>query len=306
MSICVRNISVGLDLSDPIGQYNNESLLFIVRRKYNNRCYNGCLIMNVEEIVRKGECIINQLVGVGTPSMILSVTAMVFPIDHVIVGCRIINVNERAGTITCTSEHASIILKREKMFSSLKPDQYINVQVKAAKYSISASQVSISGTVYLPQKLRPIYKLVGGRTEINGLLDDVKRQIESELAKSKTADAKSLAVFSKLIAAYATPQKPNAKTIGIADFALTDATYVSRDAKLDLMTPVCVVMSADEATAAAVPILDASFAEIMISLYTDYYNSLRIVNEMLQVYNTAEIIQDHANLWNIYKLKKAE
>jgi hypothetical protein len=293
----VKNISIGLDLSDSVGQCNPENILHITRGKYVGRCYHGCLITSVDEIVRKGECVINPIVGVGTISLILRITAIQFPIGYVITGCKIEDVNDRVGVITCSSPYAFVILKREKVFESLRKGQLINVQVKIAKYSIGAPKVSVSGSVYLPQKIQPVYKIIGNRTLLEGLLTSVKERIAAESAK--VVDPNARAVFVKLVSAYATPQKPPGTVIEIDQ--VLEQEFVSRDARLDLTKSIVAVIDKPEG-----PVLEASYAETMIALYEDHYNTLRLINEMIEVYNTPALINDHANLWNIYKLKKIE
>jgi hypothetical protein len=300
MSIVTKNLEVGLDLTNPLGQCNNENILHILRNKYQNRCYRHCLILTVDDIIRKGECIINPIVNLGTVAIIIRVTAIEYSAGDVITGCLIEDINDKFGIITCTNKYASVLFVRSEAFTSLRKGQYVNVKVGTAKYSIGAYKIAVNGTAYLPSKHNTIYAIDNYEFD-NDILADVKERIsDEEKFAIKMKGEKSWKVFKQLTSAYLAPPKiTNGEVVSIDIATTRKPKYISRDARLDLTTPSVLIMDAIEDTDAAV--VKVSFGEALIAMYEDYCSQLRIIREMLEVYSSEDSIVQHANLWNIYK-----
>lgn len=304
--IIKTTIEIGIDLDDPIGQCDDDHIKHILTEKYQGTCLREHYIQSVDRIIRRGELIVNQLSpgAFATLPVIVEVTAVVFLQGELIAGCLIKNINERANFITCESTHANIILRKTQMFNSLKVGQYVTVQVATSQYAIGANRIAVSGVPYIPAVTAPVYKINPGAIPPR-LLRDVQDRIKFEedaAAELKKKDVKLYTIFSALVCAYVIPPKI-AGVIPLTNIeALTARKYLHRDPKIPPTEPI--VVAVDEPPAG--DIHDVSAAEGVIAVLEDYCAQLRIVREMINIYSTPELIKSHANLWNIYKMNKAD
>lgn len=317
LMIIKKLIDVGVDIDDPVGMCSDESLMYILTDKYSRRCFRECYIVSVDRIVRKGECIINQVGGsaYGTIAIIFEVTAIVFIKGEILTGCLIKHINEKANLITCVADIAYIMLTRKDTFESLQVGQYITVQVGVVKYSIGSDKVAVNAIPFLPSSQEVIYQIADKKDD-NKLLEDVLKRIESEEAAMQTTrstNERQWMVFSQLISTYLNPPKlhDSAVTINLLTERdkIAEYSYIVRDNRLNLTTPAAVVykeLPKDDMvyTNFKTVIVKASMREILLALLEDYCGRIRAVREMTGVYSTPELINSHKNLWNIYKMSK--
>lgn len=323
--IITKLIEVGVDIDDPVGTCSDESLMYILEDKYRGKCFRECYIKSINRIIKKGECIINQVGGAayGTIAIIFEVTAIVFIRGEILTGCLIKHINDRANLITCEADIAYVMLKRDATFESLQVGQYITVQVGVAKYSIGSDRVAVNAIPFLPAKKEIIYQIVESKgenakqtLEAKALLDDVLARIEYEETTSKglrAANEKQWIVFEQLMSAYVKPPPlhPSAVPINLLTERekVSEFTFITRDNKLSLMMPV--VAAYKEAPAGEIVwsqnmIVTASRQEILLALLEDYCGHIKAVREMIAVYSTPALLESHRNLWNIYRLNKLD
>ena len=313
--IIKTTIEVGIDLDDPIGQCDDDHIKHILTVKYQGRCLREHYIQSIDRIIKRGEVIINQVSpdAYATLPVIVEVTAVVFLRGEIITGCLIKHINERAKFITCETQYANIILKQSPMFNSLQVGQYITVQVGTSQYAIGAPKVAISGLPYLPSGSSPIYKIKQGVVAPK-LLKDVLARIEFEEeqhAEMKKSNPKMVTIFSSLMYSYMRPQEVDPKSVvNIINEQdkLSGFQYITRDCRLPPTSPF--VLAVNE-TPKDRPwelssIIEVSLAEALIAVLEDYCAQLRAVREMIAIYSTPELINSHANLWNIYKMNKLD
>lgn len=323
--IITKLIEVGVDIDDPVGTCSDESLMYILEDKYRGKCFRECYIKSINKIVKKGECIINQVGGsaYGTIAIIFEVTAIVFIRGEILTGCLIKHINDRANLITCEADIAYVMLKRDSTFESLQVGQYITVQVGIAKYSIGSDRVAVNAIPFLPAKKEIVYQIIKSNgenvkhaLESKALLDDVLMRIEYEDTASKslrTANEKQWLVFEQLMSAYVKPPPlhPSAVPINLLTERekISEFTFITRDNKLSLMSPVVAAYVNPPTGDSTWPqniIVRAPQQEIMLAMLEDYCGHIKAVREMISIYSTPALLESHKNLWNIYRLNKLD
>lgn len=301
-------LELGIDIDDPIGKCDDNHIKYTLETKYQGKCFRECYIKSIDRIIKRGEIIINQMsaTGFGTLPIIVEATAVVFLRGEVITGCHIKHINERAKLITCETDHAFVMLRGDKAFSSLQVGQYINVQVGLTQYTIGMNKAVINGAAYLPGGAASIYKITDTTLPTQQLMKDVMGRIEyeeGEVAQIKSSNEKSWTIFSSLVYAYSAPQKIES-TLNIQrdQEKMRDYKYLTRDVRIEPTTPF--VLATNEDPGDLKNVVEVTLQEAIIALLEDYAANLRIVREMISVYSTPELIKAHANLWGIYRSNK--
>jgi DNA-directed RNA polymerase subunit E'/Rpb7 len=225
--IIIKEISVSLDIYDPIGLYTDleNNLMDLLTRNYEGKCIASCFVKKIIRIKRIGECMINQDgdPNFGTIAIIFEAHALIYPTGEVINGCKVINRDKSTGLIIGAIGTTSIMVAAHKYFESIIPGQLISVVVSAAKYNVHSSKVAVSAVPYLPSRDREIYKLIGNITSaelVNNLISKIREEEEIGL-KVKAANEKAWSTFESLLYPYnAAPTVPaGAKTVDIFDLA---------------------------------------------------------------------------------------
>jgi DNA-directed RNA polymerase subunit E'/Rpb7 len=317
--IITKTIETGINLEDAIGMNANQSenIKNILIRQYEGKCFRGCLIKKFKRIREISDCPINQdgISCFGIINVIFEVTAIEYARGEIINGC-VVNNNQKNGLIVCSTDNASIILSAGKQLESIQKDQKISIRVTKAKYNIGAKKIAVSAVPYLFSKHVYVYKAPADSNIDNDvkeylalMLQNIKEE-QSLAEKIKTA-GKSWEFFEKLLYAYGEDQKTPAgvimKTIDelLSGKGSVGDKYIYRDARINPATP-NVYISNEYPSEINVNMLveGLSLRDILLTLCDDYFNHLRTIREMTEIYNTEKLLTDHKNLWLIFKKAK--
>jgi len=305
--IVIRIIEVAVTINDPIGfASDTDSLKAILSAKYKDICYANCFILEILEIIRMGNLMINQ--DGGSTSSSLSVRfrarALVYNLDEVINGCKVITRDQ--NHITCQSDNTMCTLAAAPENVSIKLGQIISVRAVISDYTIGAQYISVRGVMFLPSTDEKIYKLGDLSSAGRAKLADVLNRITYEENIVKTmVDNTSWKTFKTYLHAYKTAQEPG-KGITICDlFDLVKSTkgikYISRSPKLQLSTPKVYSYSAEsDFPKDAQVIYDLAPEYVMMAVLEDYCDHLRNIREMTEIYSTEDILKSHMNLWMVF------
>jgi hypothetical protein len=313
MVVINKLIEVGIDVQNCIGLYTDpNNIIQIARNRYVGRCFRSCYILNIENIKRQSECVINQdgPPSFGTLSIICEVRAIIYGIGEIINGCKVINKNQN-GILICETDNTSIILAPHPMFKSIIEGQLISVRVVAVRYSNGADKISVSATPYLPDKVNTVYKIGPVMPDMGDLFADILSKIkyeESEMIRLKTEKKKAWDTFDQLLYAYNDDQKPaaGAKVLNIKEIINGGwGQYVSRDPKIRLSTPdIYSYDTRDAIPPDAIIVADLTTPNVIIMMLDSYLSHLRTIREMINIYSTEELIISHTNIWLIFKKSK--
>lgn len=291
----IKVISTSIDILNCIAIYTDDSAIFkMVINRFEKKCYSGAYIEKVLRIVRQGECVINQYGAptFGTLAVTFEAEVIVYRAGEVINGCTVDFKESKSGNIICSTPIAKIMVKPNEMFNSVVKGQIISVVVQSARYNISSSVITV-GATHFTFEVPPVYK-VGPLSEVPlGTLDNILEKIRDEEERYKKIDPKARDFFNKLL----NPHKGSkGDTNSVSDIKkIQGPAYVSRSRQLTLADPVVAIVDAAPGTAVA----DLPTATVHLLLLTDYYDYLRTIREMTEIYNNEELLKSHVNLWRI-------
>lgn len=316
-----KTISIKLDINDVIGLATdlNRNLMNIISDRYIGICYQGCLIKSITRIVKHGTIEINQD---GNPDMghicvIFDVVGVQYSKGEIISGCNIDNVDAK-NAIICSNENASIILLPHDTkipLTSLRKDQKISIRVVESKYNIGARKISVMGWLMVPTRNCIIYKYTpkvtaDTRSYLSDIIEAVKAE-ETKIQELKSKKPKGFEFFSQLLYAYPDEQKPptGAKTASIFDVIdgkVKEGAFITRDPRIQPTSSSVHVYSATSSLPPGSKMHpEPNDKNILLILLGDYLNHLRAVREMVEVYDSPEMMTSHANLWRIYGKAKS-
>lgn len=308
--IIVKIISTALDIQNCINIYTDpENIHQILVDRFEGRCISGCYVLKVGEIVRTGECVINQdgLPTFGNIPVTFKVTAIVYAAGEIINGCIVKNRDKKTGILICSSDISSIMVSAHPSMESITNGQIISVRVVASKYNISSTKVAISAVPYMFSAETVVYRAGPVTEAILGNLSNVLERIkyeEEQMEQLKIENPKAWDIFDKLLYAYNTPQQPpaGAKLVNIKSLLTlgSNAVSISRDSRINLSTPNVYVYD-NTVTNVKTSLATSS---VYVVLLEDYCAHLRTIREMVGIYNTEEIVKNHRNLWQIFKKNK--
>lgn len=299
-------IETGFDIDDPIGCFAADGmLLYLVRNKYEGKCFRGTFIRTVDKILRQSECTIvaDSNAMKGTVNIEFEATTLTYPVGWVVVGCRIDLV--KPEMLVCSRDNVKACIKRVKLLDSLKVGQYIPVRVGKVTYNIGATEVTVLGTLFTPPTSPTIYQL---EPSADVPYDSVLKLINEEEAMVADIDPKARETFTKLLSPYTTrpPLDAHERVLQLSNITADLPKYISRDGRLDLLQPQLIGMDTlppDERVTERVVCIPRGDAIIRVLM--DYYIMLRCRREMVALYKDGDIVNSHTNLWAIYGKSKA-
>lgn len=313
--IITKIITVGVDLQNPINVYSdiNANMLNILNNRYKESCYAGCYILEVTKIIEMSDCYINQdgAPTFGTVNVRFAVRAISLLPGEVINGCKVCNKDERS--IVCSTPYASIIMSANPSLESITAGQIISVMVGSTKYNIGAKKITVNAIPFMPNKVITIYKCVATAEPMGPYFEWLMELIDEEEKRSaavREANKRGWEFFSGLLYAYEKkpPTPAGAVELNVKDLVggtPRDVRYVVRDPRTNPAEPIVYGYSDPSKLEPGTKVKVAnSMKDVLTPLLAEYYNGLRTVREMTEIYNTAELIESHKNLWRIYKKAK--
>lgn len=300
-------ISTEIDIYNAINVCSDPDNLFnIISAKFTGICFEGCLIVAVNKILRKGHFMLDQFGGPGhcTVAVTFEVSAIVYAIGEVLTGCKVIG-RDASGIISCSNTHSVMYLDNNPLISSITVGQLVPVIVGRAKYNINKDQISINAIPFTPTS-QPTFMLQKDELDLDfpTLLSDVKERIAEELKlrSESTASASAWDFFSKLLQPYDVTSKDSTSLDDmvkqLTNQKVGSVIYVTRN-KVDVYQPNVNIDTVKPSTPYSVTTTNA-----VIALYEHYYNSLRVLREFVELYNTPALIESHRNIWMIIKKSK--
>jgi hypothetical protein len=217
-----------LDITDPNDIFSNDRdkmLLNKLSDKFIGICYNSCLIIKVNKIIRRSYIYMKDtLDGDAQTNIMFEVTAIQYIKDEIINGCKIIK-KEPNGIIHAKSEYAGIQLNIPASMSIFKEGDIIPVIVKMVRYNVNQSAISVLAMPFIPN-ITPIiyYKIIEKNDDIltkqeteniKSLFDQIKTE-ETKLNKLDTNDKKIYKFFVDLLS-NKTPSMKSGKKLNIFD-----------------------------------------------------------------------------------------
>lgn len=292
--IVLRLIDCAIDLRDPISGSRPDNILATIKRTYEKKCYDGCMILRVIEITRTGFATITRD---GRPSfatipVTFKAECLIYNPGDVITNCKV-TIKDDMG-VTCEAATGYVKIDMAPVVKPINVGMTITVRVAGCIYQPYGSYIVIGATLFLPTNKPVVYKICPqiGETPAD-LYKDVTARIAAEEEKLAELRGKSQwKFFHALISAAAEP----ANHADIKSGKL-DANFVVVDPSVTITAPVALLAAAPPADSEPIA---ADLATARLYLLENYCTNLRALREMSEIY-TEKVVKENMALWSIYK-----
>ncbi len=306
--IITKVIEKGIDVHSPIEFFSDpeKNILSRLRKDLEKKCYAGCFIISVDRVLRYSDALIDQEVDNvhAKLNVAFEVTACIYSPGDVITGCKVIK-NGAQGHILCSKDNASIWLNADTRLAAIREGQLITIRVGACSFSINQPTITINAYPFLPSKKYTSYYInTANHTDTDrAIFADLRKKIEDEQAKIAEMPKGLYDMFEKLVHSYKEIEVLGSdKTIDIflpmnnngGEFT----GWVSRNPIMNLAKPLLYLETDPEEAS------NLHSAVAYTQCLTDYFNHLRIIRELTEIYSSKDVLQEHKNVLSIYTQNK--
>jgi hypothetical protein len=301
----VFEVQINLTNINDIYSADIESVLLSkLKENYQNRCYKGCFIVNIIQILDRSHIYIDKrnLQCSTTISIKFEADVMIYEYLDIICNNTIENITK--ARIECKSgKNAIYINVNGQDFSSLQVGQIIPIVVGKATYQPLQSTISINAFPFVPILIDDvIYK-------IDKLSEEDKQILNSSIIEKITVEQKKLRMLSKdrlkfftdLLYPFENKINPD-NSVKLEDILkLESSGYISMLNILDNSEHMLAVYK------------DAQDDNLVIStdpltvykvLLNNYFKYLRTIIELCETYKDDKIYNSHTNVFDLYKKYK--
>jgi DNA-directed RNA polymerase subunit E'/Rpb7 len=302
-----------LDITNPDDIFSSDldkTVLTKLHNKFVGICYDSCLILNINKIIRRSYVYMKDtLDGDTNLSVLFEVDCIIYIKDEIINGCKIIK-KETNGIMHATSKYAGIQLNIQPTVSIFKEDEIIPVIVKRVRYNISQNSISVLAIPFMPINYTVNYYRISGeltnpeKDNLLTLLDEINIYEESfkkltpgnkkiykffvDLLKQKNIDLlKIKGSFNKINFAKMLELKSNiiCKKYNTYDDNIVEYVVDSKDSKDD-------------------NVIEETSYNIFNIILIEHLLHLQTLQEFLNHYKTFTDVQNSKNIWKFYSMLK--
>jgi hypothetical protein len=218
---------------------------------------------------------------------------------------------DRKGYIVCDTETASVMMNPHPSVDSIRIGQMISVRVTDAAYIQGSHKISVSAIPFLQSHTAIVYRILpcpdDQKAAFDATIKPILEILRAEIAASDELSTSAPVAwnFMKDTLYSYTEHVSGPIEHDILSILTTTSGFVSRDPAIDLSTG---KIYKYESTAPKgdryiikyhIPALN-----VVISILEDYIGFLRTMREMIEIYNSKELLDSHKNLWMIFRKNK--
>jgi len=301
-------IETGVDIQQPISFSTavDDNLLMVLRDRYEGRCYMACYITSVDRIVRRSELMMDSgaIKGGGTINVIFEVSAIIYNVGEIILAKIIKRTSDTIENIVASTETCDIIVQNQKTLNSVTVGQHIPLVVSQMRYNVGAPKIAIAAVPLTFSHEITLYYPKANQAVDQDKISDILELIKQEEAVYAALDAKAKSFFVGIMHAYNVPPKVITSDLSKVINELSSYQTVSRPPSINLSDKVVVCDIQLNKSDPTIEIRELTNTQIACCLLEDYYNGIRLIREMVELYSTPAILQAHTNLWLILKQSK--
>ncbi|MHB2027934.1 MAG: RPB7/RPC8 family DNA-directed RNA polymerase subunit [Acidimicrobiales bacterium] len=281
-----------------------ENVLILLNKKFINKCFKSCLIIKILDVMDISECRIIQSIGGNKCSINVrfKCEGIVYGINEVINGCNVIEISKQ-NIIIASTQYADIIVDADVMLSSITVGQKISVMVGMVRYYVETHKISVSAKLHVLPTDNIIYEITEEKKPDTSKIYELDKKIRNIKEIIAAPNVKTTyAFFDNLL--YPFSKRTELKKKNAIDINNLDELFKIKSKYVFIdQHDITKVIPADNADNAAC--LNFSLENCILAILQNYYEHILNIKEMMDIYNTPEILTSHKNLWQIYhKLKK--
>lgn len=333
-----RIIRTRLDLNkihEIFPQNYNDMLLNKLKENFTNICYKSCYILNINDIIARGNpiCKNKKIDGSMYIDIVFSAKVLIYEKYEIIHNCEIIHIDDSMGDsmnnrsaelsnnsiIHAKAKYTSLFIKNNKNIDIFKIGQKIPVIVIDQGYNPFLNEISISAIPFQPiEKDLIFYHIDDSKSNIKQdtiiKLIDHLTEIENSITTKKKENKKSFEFLRNTIYPFEKEQKYN-KNINKLDITKNIKQQIlelKNFKNLVLFRPTSylddnkIYYFSRKNNVDLYPDveLELSIDEILIKLINDYRKSLYVFQGFLEQYDTLDKIKEDKIIWQMYKFLK--
>jgi hypothetical protein len=306
-----KTFIVWLEISDMSVIYSpldtKEICKKILAEKYENKCYNSCLILKIGDISEIEHSMMSVIYDDLDAPIRLSVKftaqVLIYQEGEIITNCKIQKI-ESNGVIFAESKGANIRFSDNGITGeSIGVGDIIPLTVKLSRYIIGMNKISIYAVPFIPSFPDDVSYLVSEELTDETKIRKILSMINTEEKEIKNLDRTIVDFFNNLLYPYNNYKEPTEPIKTLEDFKSIRNGYVSR--------PLCLKRDRFSFIHGNKPyknsiVLENTMNNIAQIFLSEHLQYLLKIKELATTYNTTEKFQKNMRIWKIYKLGKQE
>ena len=336
MSYSTKVVNSTITVTDPIEFCSNidKNILSELSRKFIGRCFGGSFILGIDRVITRGACYA-EVSGGGYVDVEFVANALSINGNDIITNITvshimqiIIGTTEFRRDVTLPAARVVATIINPVHASAIALGQTISVRARITRHETTKEHISLGGSLLICDQIAPRFTLAGAVDPvivpaIKTILGDIRTELIARAAFTPEQLTR-MAMFEKLLYAFKQTQDPVFGSLAtLADtpewhgpLAQTSEgdinfceilTRIADGEPVDISgtwsRPLSVYRSSPSIVrTAAVGEPDTMCADPSIKIIEfakNMLDSLVVIREMIDVYNTDEIISSHVNIWNI-------
>ena len=314
---------------------DNSIILDKLRTRFEGRCKDSSFIEKVLKIKRRSMVNFDksELSGTGSVYVTFIAEAIIYPINAILVGCEVKNV-ERNGKILCEYDNAYVYIKGDVRFS-INIGGKIITQVLQTCYPTDEFKMTIPAKPFVVKQDFELLvtdvpeKLTGNdKEEFKNLL----RNINNAEKRLQSLNKKEVKFFTDLFYPFKASLGTLPKQFKLSDIKniLTyysstssgknplpknDQVILSRHSMIPKHTSDIFIISKSDAvnlpkhkltdrSLLNVSMKIVNFVQAILMMSYDYISYIDFIANMVDVYNSDAVREEHKNLWAFYEKYK--
>ncbi len=296
-----KRIETKLDIHNVLAFTSDKnSLLYTLAERYEGKCYRACLVTKVLSIVRRSNMMVTE--AGGSIDVMFEIEGVVMQPGYVIVDALVVNRSSNMGNeqIIATTKYADISIVGDRHLDSVRVGQYLPVMVCDSGYILYEPRISVRATSAIHVAIPKYFKVQTDDVDATVLSAQLE-QIKQMEDKCKVLNQKSWKFFNDLLYTYKKQPERGGNIIksGIKVADLINTIKNHSHVGYDNAVNGTLGLASTELPNGVTPCDIATNTAIILHLLESYYNSLRVMYEIITLHETDDSLTKHKNIWLI-------
>ena len=300
--IVEKILVVSIDIVNILTLSHPDTVLAMLRTRYEGRCFGACRILEVLEIVARGIPIIQQTDSrkVAVLSCKILVRGIEYIAGEVIHGCTVVNANESA--INASAKFAAIFISADRI-RGVTAGMTISVEVIESRFNVTDQTICVNAKYFMPITFPKYMRITGTMTECvsRRLMEDLA-SARSELSATVKADKGAVEGFDRVLGPN-NGQKVAGKVITVDKILETKSAqdmWVAIDPSMGIASQDLVVVDVVPDNVVASMKISRNIDDTLAEIVMYKRNCLEALARFPTIY-AGDALSAHKKLWFIHR-----
>ena len=305
-----------MDVPDTISLFTNadNNILNRLSSTLEKRCFGGCYVLKVMNVIKRSECIITQADEScrGSIDVMFNAQVLEYMPGDIVTGCKVVKKNSESGVLIASTDVCALNITTDDVFNSITVGQIVPVRARRSHYAIGNDRIQAFAEPFVPRAIGKVFNF-GGYTvtdEDVAKLQNIINIINDEEDMLEDHNENEIGFFSKLVYPYNKELKLPGSQLKIIDslkgLKLNTIVYIP-DTIHDGNVNHCMPKEMGSKPLFGDKTLEQPTDDklkALTEILTDYYQSLVLIRGLCDDYDTKELKEKHINLWRIFQNSK--